>query len=381
MPPRRVLVSRRASSGESRRSVKWVSKPWIRVQPSTSTRRSASSASKRSINTMRVPATGIIRAPSYMPKTWKSGRYMRVRSRGPMPSRLAWSVTLRTSRWEWTTPFGFPVLPEVNMMSAGASGSNAAASASSRSAGTSSPRSSSSAHETAPGASSDARAGPSTITRRRSGQRRSGCGFRGPSRSPGSTSSAISRKSTGPERSASIRVEASDAARAYARSWVRRRTLRGSTTAPILSAPKKACSQAGRLGSHSASFSPGTTPAARRPRAARSTSRSNSSNVQRRPSKTSASREPKRRAARDGSAPSATRSNQSPTGPSPLAAALRSRGAESRRPRRGREAPCPRTAYRFQSSPGLNSAPSASTPCPGTKLTSIRIPSGSSQRT
>ena len=40
-----------------------------------------------------------------------------------------------------------------------------------------------------------------------------------------------------------------------------------------------------------------------------------------------------------------------------------------------------RPAYRFQSSAGLNSTPSASTPCPGTKLTSIRIPSGSSQRT
>ena len=319
MPPRRVLVSRRASSGESRRSAKWVSKPWIRVQPSASTRRRglvrveafhqhhagagdrhhqgavvhAEDMEERQVHEGAVARAdaepiGLVGDVAHEPVGVDDTLRVPGASRGEHDERRRLRVHRRRERVE---PLRRDLLAPLQQLR---------------------PR------DGAGGLLPDARAGPSTITRRRSGQRRSGCGSRGPSRSPGSTSSAISRKPIGPERSASIRVEASDAARAYARSWVRSRTLRGSTTAPSLSAPKKTCSQAGRLGSHRASFSPGMTPAARRPRAARSTSRSNSSNVQRLPSKTSASREPKRRAARDGSAPSATRSNQSPTGRLPL---------------------------------------------------------------
>ena len=47
-----------------------------------------------------------------------------------IPIRNALSSTLRTSPWECTTPFGVPVVPEVYMMKAGASGSTAAARAS-----------------------------------------------------------------------------------------------------------------------------------------------------------------------------------------------------------------------------------------------------------
>ena len=88
---------------------------------------------------------------------------------------------------------------------------------------------------------------------------------------------------------------------------------------PDLERAEEGVQPGGPVGEPQRELLPRRYPAARRPRAARSTSRSNSSKVQRRPSKTSASREPKRRAARDGRVPNATRSNHSPTGHLPLA--------------------------------------------------------------
>ncbi len=83
--------------------------------------------SKVSVRIWRAPVTIDMSIPSENPKRWKSGRYIMIVSAGVIARRKARSTRFRTIRWQCIAPLGNPVVPEVYMMKAAASGSTAAA--------------------------------------------------------------------------------------------------------------------------------------------------------------------------------------------------------------------------------------------------------------
>ena len=135
---RRLLLSMRSTSGWWVKSKKWVSNPSITVARSDSRRPSTSPASNMVVNTMRAPVTQDISGPSYRPKQWNNGRYMRMTSREDIAMRLAASVTVRIGLWQCITPLGNPVVPDVYISKNVSSGLTVASRRASSEAGTSS---------------------------------------------------------------------------------------------------------------------------------------------------------------------------------------------------------------------------------------------------
>ncbi len=74
--------------------------------------------------TIMAPASRGARNPGFMPYMWESGRIERIRVSVPSGTTPCSEVLFATMlRWLSMTPFGSPVLPEVNTISASAPGS------------------------------------------------------------------------------------------------------------------------------------------------------------------------------------------------------------------------------------------------------------------
>ena len=158
---------------------------------------------------------------------------------GGVGSACTCSTLASSARWLSIAPFGRPLVPEVYISSASASGST------SGSCGT---------PENDPKATSPGAGAPTTT--RRSGAL--GCG------------SASSRAAAADERSNST-ARAPLSATSQASSAVVDPVLAGTATRPARSAPKYAATNSGELDSASATRSPGSSPSACRPAAAVST--------------------------------------------------------------------------------------------------------------
>ncbi|SCE47890.1 hypothetical protein GA0115235_12099 [Streptomyces sp. DpondAA-F4a] len=80
-------------------------------------------ASHRSTWTAVAPSSIGITKFQVKPAWWVVGEPMAVTSSPPSPRTSAWArfIAYRVL-WLWTTPFGSPVVPEVNMIWAGSSG-------------------------------------------------------------------------------------------------------------------------------------------------------------------------------------------------------------------------------------------------------------------
>ena len=204
---------------------------------SASASRIASPASNTACGTSAAPLTRQARMPALKPNVWKNGLTTRYRSPGLSCAQSAQArATPRDRSCEVIAPLLRPVVPEVNMMSLTSPGRTVAAR---RRASASEPACRNASHSSG------------TRTTR-------------PSRSSSPGPAAARRL---PSRSTPRKAPATNSARARLRpitssaSGPVNRVLTGTSAAPALSVPRAVSTQSHPFGAHSATRSPGPTPA------------------------------------------------------------------------------------------------------------------------